>query len=165
MADDDELERLKRAAERMLRHRESTVIAEAEQSLATTPTSRADEGKPPAPLEFHPFYCRYKDTLLDWLDGDLFGGGHTIHLPRPANLSASLFDQSSLDPATFQPPDHLVLTRQRAWGPAPYVGDPFVYVWNCACDQHGRWVAGTQKIKYLPWSPEAFTAQRGGHRG
>jgi hypothetical protein len=42
----------------------------------------------------------------------------------------------------------MTLIRCMAWGPAPYVGRPFVYVWQFATDELGRAVAGDSYIFY-----------------
>jgi hypothetical protein len=62
-------------------------------------------------------------------------------LPARGRLSALVSDPGRLRT--------LRLTRQTAWGRAPYVGNPFVYTWKCASDQYGRWVAGERKIHYV----------------
>jgi hypothetical protein len=41
-----------------------------------------------------------------------------------------------------------VLDRCRVVGPAPYVGRPFVYLWDVAVDRLGRWIAGPSYIVY-----------------
>lgn len=48
----------------------------------------------------------------------------------------------------------LVLTRERCAGPAPYVGQPFVYVWPVGVDNLGRCIAGEAQIVYTDpfWS-------------
>lgn len=46
-----------------------------------------------------------------------------------------------------------ILTIKRAFGPAPYVGRGFVYMWDVAIDDLGRWVAGPTRIKLLEWDP------------
>lgn len=38
----------------------------------------------------------------------------------------------------------------RIWGPAPYVGCPFVYEWRLVRDQFDRVVPGESRIRYLP---------------
>lgn len=42
-----------------------------------------------------------------------------------------------------------ILRKEKAAGLAPYVGDPFVYIWYVATDELGRSVAGDAKIRYL----------------
>lgn len=132
-----------RALERIQRAYETAVLADAERSLAAI--SAQGSGKPPAPLEFHPFY-RAHTWLLDWLNGVTFVGQHVIEVPRPARWTPF----AETDPTAFElPPDNLRLTRQTAWGRAPYVGNPFVYTWQVASDQYGRWVAGERTVQYV----------------
>jgi hypothetical protein len=38
----------------------------------------------------------------------------------------------------------------RIWGPAPYVGCPFVYEWRLERDQFDRAVPGESRVRYLP---------------
>lgn len=92
----------------------------------------------PAPLEWHPWY-RGKTWLLDWLER---GHQHNYLVPVPRRVR---FDES--EPVATA---CAVLTKRRAFGPAPYVGDPFVYIWWAATDQHGRSIASDSRIEYLP---------------
>lgn len=43
-----------------------------------------------------------------------------------------------------------LLRRHAAIGPAPFVGQPFVYTWRFAVDQSGRSIATESRIEYLP---------------
>ena len=42
-----------------------------------------------------------------------------------------------------------LLAVRKAVGPAPYVGQPFCYIWEVATDEHGRSVCGPATIAYL----------------
>lgn len=104
------------------------------------------KGTPPPPLEWHPYY-RDMTWLLDWLHGQgQYGQLHDIRIPRPVNLVASM-RPDELYPS--QPdPEPIVMTRHRAVGPAPYVGDPFHYEWPVGRDHLGRYIAGEMRMVY-----------------
>lgn len=104
---------------------------------------------PPTPLEWHPTY-RDKTWLLDWINGNEGALPHdTIELPRQPTRS-SMFELAENDtaPAESLPTRTVRLTRHKAWGAAPYVGDPFVYVWHYATDHVGRSIASDSVIVY-----------------
>lgn len=102
--------------------------------------------KPPAPLERHPYY-EDQTWLLDWLecpgrdanrivmDTSLGTSAHRWWLDEPTDLIEAL-------------PDELIMTRRRAWAPAPYVGNPFHYEWYVGEDNLGRCIAGEARIVY-----------------
>jgi hypothetical protein len=47
-----------------------------------------------------------------------------------------------------------VLMHSRAWAkPAPYVGKPFVYLWQGWIDDYGRWVTGEALMVHHPEMP------------
>lgn len=97
---------------------------------------------PPAPLEWHPWY-RDMTYLLDWL---IHGTENTYFVPVPPRRV-----QLVVEPSAY--PDELAcaaLTKRQAGGPAPYVGDPFIYTWWTATDQYGRSIASDSRIEYLP---------------
>jgi hypothetical protein len=51
-------------------------------------------------------------------------------------------------------PERPTLRIQKAYGQAPWVGSPFVYMWWVAVDENDRWVAGPawiQKIRERVW--------------
>lgn len=102
---------------------------------------------PPAPLEWHPAY-RDQTWLLDWLEGR--GGWPTDRIVLPIAPTARAF--LSYDAATPVPeplsPRTRVLTKQRAWGAAPYVGRPFIYWWYFATDELNRSIAGDARIRH-----------------
>lgn len=97
----------------------------------------------PAPLEWHPAY-RDHTELLDWLEGRT---GHCeVVFTNIARALHATDDPGVMD----QVPRRRILTRRKAWGPAPYVGEPFVYVWYCAVDELGRGIAGDARVVYIP---------------
>ncbi len=93
---------------------------------------------PPAPLEWHPWY-RDRTWLLDWLE---HGQQHNYLVPVPRRVRFGADGPGDTACA--------VLTKRRAFGLAPYVGDPFLYTWWAATDQHGRSIASDSRIEYLP---------------
>lgn len=116
------------------------LIAAAEESLA-----RTYSGDCPPPLWWHPYY-RGNNWLLDWLNGE---GGFAemtpIRLPITRRSSAAWLGTAAPVDSSF---DVMTLTKQRAWGPAPWVGTPFHYEWYVGTDQLGRMVAGESRIVY-----------------
>jgi hypothetical protein len=109
----------------------------------------------PAPMEWHPAY-RDKTWLWDWLErrGE-FSDLNVIVLPVMPKLRAGF--RSEDDSPDVPSVRRLTLTRIKAWGPAPYVGDPFVYMWMCAYDELGRMIAGESHITYVdvePWQAQ-----------
>jgi hypothetical protein len=93
-------------------------------------------------------YLRYRETILSWLDGDLFGGSEKLFvlaLPAPGTSDHVWEGGGSLDVIE---PDHLRCIG-RAWHLAPFVGDPFFYWWRIAEDDRGRRVAGRQQIRHI----------------
>ncbi len=109
------------------------------------PVSGDSPAEIPAPLEWHPAY-RDRTWLIDWLEGK------TAEYPAdrillPILPVLRLFERG-LDPTYPQSAGTLVLTKRKAWGWAPYVGRPFVYVWYVATDDLGRSIAGESRIVY-----------------
>ena len=144
--DDDE--RFERALEGLQRLR----AAHEEQVLHKLATSQENEddgkvapGGPPRPLYWHPFY-RDRPNLIEWLDSPRFDPLY-VPLPRPICYAdfRDLDEQELIKPMELE---RLTLTKQKAAGPAPYVGEPFLYRWNVATDQYGRSVAGEAHIVY-----------------
>lgn len=96
---------------------------------------------PCMPGEVHPAYTGHR-WLVDWLDGGTPLASDHVRIPIP-------------DPITLPRPDTHVMTRRKAWGPAPYVGRPFVYQWYVGEDELGRMVGGcTTWIRYLEGEAE-----------
>lgn len=89
----------------------------------------------------HPAYAGRED-LRDWL---LHGPYRDIKIPAARSLRA--FDDDPLEPVT----ESIIIrtmTRRKAWGYAPYVGRPFVYVWPVGVDDLGRHISGPSAIVY-----------------
>lgn len=100
----------------------------------------------PAPRTWDPFY-EDKRYLTEWLEGERRAQILTFDMPRWLDP-----DVPGAKPTHFEV-QQVVLQKRRAYGFAPYVGDPFVYVWRFATDQYGRSIAGEAHIHYLPWEP------------
>lgn len=100
--------------------------------------------KPPAPLEWHPFY-RDKTYLLDWLKPN---GSQVIRVPIPPVIRLDM-------PESEDGPNIATLTKQRAWAQAPWTERPYVYLWYVGTDQWGRSIAGEPEARYpedeMPW--------------
>lgn len=100
------------------------------------------------PGEVHPYYADNK-FVIEWVLG------HSPNLSRAAILIATgwglrdIFTTSPY-PTERDVPRVLTMRRMQAWGPAPYVGDPFAYVWDIGVDDLGRQVAGLTQIKRQP---------------
>lgn len=102
---------------------------------------------PIRPLYWHPWY-RDRTNLLDWLNAN--DRDRTLCVPLPMSRHAffrNIGDETLPEPVKR---DYLVLTKQHAAAPAPYVGEPFCYSWYIATDQHGRSIASEAQIVYLP---------------
>lgn len=101
----------------------------------------------PDPLEWHPAY-RDETWLIDWLERrGPYGGYRHLRLPRLAQPPTYTVGADELHPDM----DTLritILTREKCWRPAPYVGRPFRYVWPVGIDQLGRCIAGEARIVY-----------------
>lgn len=121
---------------------------------------------PPAPLEWHPAY-RDQTWLLDWLEGRGEHPTHCIQFPIvPAMRAIEPHDESS----TTEMLPMRTLTKQRAWGAAPYVGLPFRYEWFFATDELGRTISGEARLRYadpdftFPYGPFEYAHEaRNGH--
>jgi hypothetical protein len=88
------------------------------------------------PGSVHPAYAAHATSLLNWLD-ELTSDHVEVAFPTSPTWSP--------DPDLYPPETkRQVLTRRKAYGLAPYVGRPFVYVWPVAVDSLGRQVAGRQ---------------------
>lgn len=112
----------------------------------------------PAPGECHPAY-QDMPWLRDWLN-DVPGSlrGYHVRVPYlrrrvfPFDLTENVND---VDPVF----NTHTLTKEKAAGLAPYVGDPFVYVWYVATDELGRAVAGDAEVHYLDPVPHPLGLQ------
>lgn len=139
---DERMGRFLEAMEYMRKRDEEHILAAAEQSLAEVHTSDC-----PPPLTWHPYY-RGKTHLLDWLNGvgPLAEAGWSIRLPKPRRVTMASADD--LYPSAELSFDVITMTKQRAWGPAPWTGEPFHYEWYVGTDELGRQIAGDSSIIY-----------------
>lgn len=141
--DDDLMDQFREAMEHLRKRHEDDVLTAAEQSLAQVVTNDC-----PPPLSWHPFY-RGKPWLIGWLnDADPHLPTDHLRLPVPRRITAMMAADS--EPFAMASLDTIILTKQRAWGPAPWVGRPFHYEWNVAKDGLGRMIAGESHIVYEP---------------
>lgn len=142
MSDEDD-ERMERFFEAMKHHadrHEADVLSAAEASLSQVSTTDC-----PPPLTWHPFY-RGKTFLIDWLNGASSLPEWTIKIPVPRRITyASISEDIGPSLASM---DVLIMTKQRAWGPAPWTGRPFHYEWYVGTDNLGRRIAGESRIVY-----------------
>jgi hypothetical protein len=99
--------------------------------------------EPPPPGECHPAY-QDKLWVRDWLNGAAFPRQTRMQIPVMPRLSLDLTGGSANEPDL---PVH-TLIKEKAAGMAPYVGDPFMYVWYIATDELGRSVSGDAQIHY-----------------
>lgn len=141
--DDERLERLRAAMEYQRKRHEEAVLEAAEASLAEVSTTEC-----PPPLSWHPFY-QGNTMLLDWLNGTgpLAHCEWNINLPKPRR-PVYLTSSEDLYPEAEPSFDVMTMTKQRAWGPAPWVGRPFHYEWYVGTDDLGRQIAGESTIVY-----------------
>lgn len=101
--------------------------------------------EPLPPGACHPAY-RDMTWLRDWLNGTPGYPSDRVQVSFvQRRLSPTLTGNWAHEPAIST---H-TLTKEKAAGLAPYVGDPFVYIWYVATDELGRSVAGDAKIRYL----------------
>lgn len=75
----------------------------------------------------------------------------TTHLDActswPTALMIAVEPEDDL-PISTEEPELLLLTIRTWYGPAPYVGEPAVYLWPVAYDLSDRWIAGS--AVYVP---------------
>lgn len=100
--------------------------------------------EPLPPGACHPAY-REMTWLRDWLNGTVLPGQQRVDVPRVPRLNPTLTGHWDVEPQISRHTLH----KKKAAGLAPYVGDPFVYVWYVGTDELGRSVAGDAMIRYL----------------
>lgn len=116
-----------------------------EQVAASTP----DFSWPPAPNTVHPWMA----SKADFVRGLMAKGEYRVLLAAPRKPLYRFISEPEQDPSTLAPADDVLhLDVRRCMGAAPFVGDPFVYVWKVAVDKYNRWVAGESRPEYMPWS-------------
>lgn len=101
--------------------------------------------KPAPPLEWHPAYRRMTE-LLDWLENP--NARESCKVLMPSRPAAFMIVPGDLYPASSDTYKTMVLTKRKAWGPAPFVGPRFHYRWWTAVDQLGRMISSESKIAY-----------------
>lgn len=113
-----------------------------EAAFAATPDAQAC----PMPNEVHPAYSDKAQWIRDWLDGKYPSfDQHTLRLSVPRRAA---FMAEAAYPISADLPRVATMTRKHCAGPAPYVGRPFIYVWDVAVDGYGRAVAADSRIEY-----------------
>jgi hypothetical protein len=143
-SDDERLDRVFTQLRALQAAHEAVVIGGMEVALDSTPAApSAKENRAPAPGDWHPYYETHRAWLLNWLDHE---SGQRLVIPVPRTFRLVFTDEPIGLP---EPVKTTNLTRQRAWGLAPYVGEPFIYMWPCASDERGRWIAGSVVMQRL----------------
>lgn len=104
-------------------------------------------GTPPDALDWHPWY-RDKTWLLEWLES---ADDSDRVVPATQRVRYHDFDVDAPIGSTAR--DHPRLSKRLAYGGAPYVGEPFIYLWKVATDQYGRSIAGESRIVYPAGRP------------
>lgn len=133
-ADDESREAVRAFVNNMIRWESVRLDIQAE---------RADDHHwPPPPNTVHPGFEDQAASVRQFMAA----GHHQVVLPKSRRLLLSLVESD----ADIRSWDTTTLTVHRVWAPAPYVGDPFVYVWPVAVDRAKRWVAGEAHAQWLP---------------
>ncbi len=100
----------------------------------------------PWPNTAHPAYAGPANSIRRFMAE----GRRSLMLPVP--LSGRIFSAADEPyPPALPSFETRTLLVKRAWGKAPYVGDPFIYVWDVAADDMGRWVSGPTRIQPVTW--------------
>lgn len=92
-----------------------------------------------------PYYEPHRRLIQAWLNGQHPDWGHNMRIPRLPRWEYRRVESGVMDEMAVD-----LLTRWRAVGRAPYVGDPFVYTWWVGVDSEGRCVAGDTEIAHVP---------------
>lgn len=145
--DDEAMQRFREAMEYAAKRHEDDVLVAAEESLSQVATDDC-----PPPLSWHPYY-RGKTWLIDWLNGNSSLPEWDIVLPVVQPLSARLIAAEEEFPVGSPSVKVMRMSKQRAWGPAPWVGRPFHYEWFVGKDELGRMCAGESRIVYNTFRP------------
>jgi hypothetical protein len=104
----------------------------------------------PMPGTCHPDLLAIRDRVLPLLERS--DPGPVVYLESDLEEAASP-PGGALSRAM---PERAHLTMRKCWGPAPYVGRPFAYVWKVAVDDNGRAIAGEARIEYTMSQGEWF---------
>jgi hypothetical protein len=89
------------------------------------------------PMQCHPAYAGWSESIRRTMDA----------VDQPYHITAPSFRRSA---GVYDTIDERIFTVKKAWGLAPYVGPPFVYMWRVAVDDLGRSVSGESWIEYAP---------------
>lgn len=149
---DDELRRFDEAMARLRAVADAQEHVALEQAAAETP----DHTWPPAPNTEHPWMARHARFVREWMTDD---SHYQVLLAAPRKPLYRFISEPETD-VTVDANDHLVLDIRRCVGAAPFVGDPFVYMWKVAVDKYQRWVAGDSRPEYMPWSVQVARGYR-----
>ena len=97
----------------------------------------------PLPESCHDFY-KQSQWIRDYLDTKEVQNRFICVAERnPISISV-------LENKPYNDPYHVFTVGIKTeWRPAPYVGRPFVYVWNYIIDYKGRAAAGKAHIHYV----------------
>lgn len=129
-------------------------LAEFERVTAGTQTAAWDGPDPlggcAPPGQCHPAYAG-KAWIREWVNGSgPYADRNDVLIPV---FPTAVWESAQDVVEAIEVPLPLRMTRRRARGRAPYVGCPFVYMWQVGVDSLGRQVAGDSSIKYLPFEP------------
>lgn len=83
-------------------------------------------------------YQRHEHLITDWLYG-LTAQKDILTIARPIKVGLDAY----IGESEYFGPLYETLTRRKQWGLAPYVGDPFIYVWYIAVNGDGEVIAQT----------------------
>lgn len=143
---DDELCRFDEAMGRMKAVAEAQEHVWLEETAAATPV----HSWPPGPNTAHPSFEQQAPFVRRLMDEDRY----MVHLPVHKPLWRFIAEPET-DPTADGPKTVTLVVRKVATTLAPYVGDPYGYVWRVAVDEStNRWVSGDAWVETLP--PEPF---------
>lgn len=116
---------------------DDATIMRAEESLSDTDSVMTT----PDPNTCHPAFTHSMDFVRKF-DGD------QVFITMVSK--AHLMDEPGIFPDSTEI-KKVLLTRKKAMGPAPFVGQPWnpaYYMWSIWVDDYGRYVAGDSKLVY-----------------
>jgi hypothetical protein len=134
MDNDHDAEWVRSIASRLRGLHEDQVISRAEASIESADPHLAV----PGPNTAHPAIAGAADCVRSF-------NRHTVALPLMRR--AGMVEPDEQFPAATFSDNKILVTRRKAFGPAPYVGEPFLYVWPVWMDDFGRHIAGdTERV-------------------